>query len=202
MLGVNMDKKLQEVNKHLYGCFTVEKEVNLLYVATTKKFPQTQLSVITTALAYNHQKNAAVIREILIPLIRTHVSSCKLSQEFTEGIEEIRELRNMLSMKDDMEYEETSDLLKDLATIEDYLDGLYAYLIESEFIENYSYAFSEISGLTSENLQYILQALKQDNIKHREILIEGTFFYQKNHQSNIDTTPIVRYKNPNAWVRL
>jgi hypothetical protein len=202
MSGVNMDKKLQEVNKYLYGCFTVEKEVNLLYVATTKKIPSTQLSVTTTALAYNHQKNAAVIREILNPLIRTNISYSKLTKEYTEGVEEIRKLRNALDMKDNMEHEEVSDILKDLATIEDYLDGLYADLIESEFIENYSYTFSELTGLTNENLEYMLQALKQDNIKHKEMLIEATFYYNKNQQRNVDTTPIVKYQNPNAWVQL
>jgi hypothetical protein len=196
-----MSKKIREVNKYLYGCFAVEKEANLLYVTATRKLPSQQLSAITTALAYNHQKNAAVIQELLKPIVRLHLNSYKLSKEFKEGIGEISKLRNALDMRDNLEGEEINELLKNLTNVEDYLNDLYTELLESRLIENYSYTFSEVSASTRESIEYILQALKQDNLKHRDMLVESIFFNRKIQQRNEDTTPIVRYKNPDAWVQ-
>jgi hypothetical protein len=55
--------------------------------------------------------------------------------------------------------------------------------------------------MTRENLLFIMLALKEDNIKHRNMLIESLFFFNKNKLKNKDLTPMVKFKNPDAWVQ-
>lgn len=197
-----MGEKIRESTKYLYGCVTLEQEVNLLYVMATKKLPYSQLRAITTALSFDSQKHAAVIKELLKPALNVDINPDELSKEFKKSSVEIGKLLNALTEEDDIDDEQISDLLKTLTNIEDLLHDLYAKFIESKLAEDYSNSLPEESGLTCENLKYILHVLKLDNLKHREMLIESLYFQSKNAQKNKDTTPLVRYQNPDAWVQL
>ncbi len=198
--GITMSEKIQEAKKYLYGCLALEKEVNILYATATKKLPCPQLSTITTVLAFDNQKHAAVIKELFKPLLYVYFSPDELPKEFKKSVGEINKLLNDLAIRDSIENDEISEVLKAFTKIEDVLHDFYAYFIESELIEDYYSALSEVSGLTSENLKYILQALKQDNSRHRDMLIESLYFYHKSEQKDKVTAPMVRYQNPDAWV--
>ena len=195
-----MGEKISEVSKYLCGCFTLEKEISDLYFAVTKKLPCQQLSLITLSIAYDNQKHVAVLNEILKPLLHIPISKNLLSEEFKVGFCEVSKLHNTLIMKGDMDSEDIDSLLNNLTKIEDYLYDLYVNLIDFKLMQDYSTSFSDYSVLNSENLFYILKTLKQDNLKHRRMLIDGLYFYNRNFIENKDTTPIVRYQNPEAWV--
>ena len=195
-----MGEKISEVTKYLYGCFTIEKEISDLYLAATKKLPCQQLSLITLSIAYDNQKHVAVLNEILKPLLQISISKNLLSEEFKVGFCEVSKLHNTLIMKGDMDSEDIDCLLNNLTNIEDYLYDLYANLIDFKLMQDYSTGFLDYSILNSENLFYILKTLKQDNLKHRRMLIDGLYFYKRNFIEYKDTTPIVRYQNPEAWV--
>jgi hypothetical protein len=194
-----MDEKIQNATKYLSGCLTLEEEVARLYVTATKKLPY-PFSIVTTAIAYDNQKHAAVLRELLKPVLQIHLSLNELSKEFKISICEINRLLNDLLVKESIEREKISDFLKSLTDTEDCLLNFYSNFIDSKLIKEYFNAIPETSNLTFENLLYILQALKQDNSNHRDMLIENRYFHNKNEQQN-STAPIVRYQNPNAWVQ-
>jgi|WetSurMetagenome_2_1015567.scaffolds.fasta_scaffold93568_1 hypothetical protein len=198
-VSVNMGDKILKVTKYLHGCQTIEKEVSLLYTTATKKLPSPQLSTITTAIAFDKQKHAAVIEELLKPLSYIALSPNELSAEFKSGVEETRKLRNAIAVHNDLNPEEIEKFLKNLTNLEDSLSDLYGNLIDSKLLEDYSKDVADEPVLSSENLKYILQAFKQDNLKHRDMLIESLYFYKKNLQKNIDNTPKVRYNNPDSW---
>ena len=194
-----MDEKVGAATKHLYGCLTLAEEINLLYFTATKKLPF-PLSIITTIIAYDNHKHAAVIKELLKPVLQTHLSLNELSMEFKKSICEISNLLNDINNKESIEHEDISNFLKSLTNIEDCHLNFYCDFIESKLIEDYTNAIPEASSLTIQNLKYILQTLKQDNLKHRDMLIESLYFHHKNEEKNKDYTPIVRFQNPNAWV--
>lgn len=202
LLAISLSEKTREFAKYLYGCLTIEKEVNLLYASSTKKLPSQQLQIIITALAYDNQKHAAVLQKLREPLFYIHLSSDELSKEFKKIICELSQLRYTIDMKGNLDKEDTITLLKSLTEVEDCLGNLYGNLIESKLADDYSDTFLNDSSLTSENLKYILQTLNQDNLKHRDMLIESLYFFNRNLQKTKDTTPIVRYQNPDAWVQL
>jgi hypothetical protein len=202
LLAISLSEKTREFAKYLYGCLAIEKEVNLLYASSTKKLHSQQLQIIITALAYDNQKHAAVLQKLREPLFYIHLSSDELSKEFKKIICELSQLRYTIDMKGNLDKEDTITLLKSLAEVEDCLGNLYGNLIESKLADDYSNTVLNDSGLTSENLKYILQTLNQDNLKHRDMLIESLYFFNRNLQKTKDTTPIVRYQNPNAWVQL
>jgi hypothetical protein len=194
-----MGEKIREVTKYLYGCLTTEKEISPLYITATTKLPCPQLSAITLSIAYDNQKHAAVLLELLKPLLHISISKNELSKEFKIGFCEISNLHNRLIMEKNMDYEEVDKLLKDLTNLEDYLNDLYTNFIDSKLIENYSNGFLDEPILTGENLVYILRTLKQDNLKHRSMLIDSFDFFKKTLPKNKDATAKFRYQNPDAW---
>jgi hypothetical protein len=158
-----MDEKTCEAVKYLYGCLAVEREVNLLYVATTKNLPFPELNIVTTAIAHDNLKHAAVIQELRKPLLDTYLGP-ELSKESKKIISEITELRNTISMEANLDEDRVSAIIQTLSNVEDYLNDLYANFIESGLIEDYSRDVSVLLSLTSENMEYIVQVLKQDNL--------------------------------------
>lgn len=199
--GVTMGEKIIEATKYLYGCLTLEKEANLLYITVTKKLTSPQLSIVTTALAIDNQKHAAIIQQLLNP-VHTYLGPEELPKQFKKNLGEISKLLNTLTIEDTIEDEEINELLKTLTNLEDCLHDSYDNFIESKLSNDYAKVLSGVSDITSENLEYTLKLLKQDELKHREMLIESLYFHSKYLQRNQDTTPIVKYQNPNAWIQL
>jgi hypothetical protein len=196
-----MSKKIPEAAKCLYGCLTLEKEVNHLYITATKKLPSPLLTIITTAIAYDYQKHVTMIQELLKPL-DSSVNPDELPKEFKKNVNGIGKLIDALANEDNIDVDEVRDLLKNLTDLEDGLHNFYANFVESKMLEDYSDALLEVSDITDEYLNFILNAIMQENLEHREMLIEGLSFQSKNEQKNKDTTPLIRYQNPDAWVHL
>jgi hypothetical protein len=196
-----MSKKIPEAAKYLYGCLTLEKEVNHLYITATKKLPSPLLTIITTAIAYDYQKHVTMIQELLKPL-NPYLIPDDLPKEFKKSVNEIGKLIDALANEDSIDADEVRDLLKNLTDLEDGLHNFYTNFVESKMIEDYSDALLDVSDLTDEYLKFILNDIMQENLEHREMLIEGLSFHSKNEQKNKDTTPVIRYQNPDAWVHL
>jgi hypothetical protein len=196
-----MSKKLSEAAKYLYGCLTLEKEVYHLYITATKKLPTPLLTIITTAIAYDYQKHVTMIQELLKPL-DSSINPDDLPKEFKKSVNEIGKLIDVLANEDNIDFDEVRDLLKNLTALEDGFHNFYTNFVESKMIEDYSEALLEVSDLTIEYLSFILNAIMQENVEHREMLIEGLSFHSKNEQKNKDSTPAIRYQNPDAWVHL
>ena len=196
-----MSKKLPEAAKYLYGCLTLEKEVNHLYITATKKVPSPLLTIITTAIAYDYQKQVTIIQELLKPLDPS-IDPDKLPKQFKKSMNEIGKLIDALANEENIDPDEVRDLLKNLTDIEDSLHNFYTNFIDSKMIEDYSDALLEVSDLTNQYLNFILNVIMQENVEHRKMLIEGLSFHSKNEQKDKDSTPLIRYQTPDAWVHL
>jgi hypothetical protein len=196
-----MGDKVSEATKYLYGCLTLEKEVNHLYITATKKLASPLLTIITTSIAYDYQKHVTMIQELLKPLDPS-INPDDLPKEFKKSVNEMGKLIEALANEDNIDADEIRDLLKNLTDFEEGLHNFYANFIESKMLEDYSNALLELSDLTDEYLRFILNSIMQENLEHREMLIEGLSFHSKNEQKNKDSTPVIRYQNPDAWVHL
>ena len=196
-----MIKKIPEAAKYLYGCLTLEKEVSHLYITATKKLHSPLLTIITTSIAYDYQKHVTMIQELLKPLDPS-INPDELPKEFKKSVNAIGKLIDAIANEDNIDADEVRDLLKNLTSLEDSLQNFYTNFVESKMLVDYSDTLLEVSDLTDEYLKLILNAIMQENLEHREMLIEGLSFHSKNEQKNKDSTPVIRYQNPDAWVHL
>lgn len=192
-----MGEKIVEAVKYLYGCITVETEANLLYTEAQDRLPCPALSTIAIALAEDNQKHAKMIKELWLPLREICFDPSDLADDFKKMAKEIHELKEDISLL--VEKEEMEDFIKTLADLEECLHDLYANFLESTLFRTFAQVLYEASSITGDNLSYIFGTMKDDNLKHRNMLIESLYQYQKATQKNIK--PLIKYQNPDAWIR-
>jgi rubrerythrin len=188
--------------KYLMNCHNLESEVYLLYSTASKKLSRPELSCVLRALAQDSLKHAKVIEELFRPLVFISFENGKYDKNFNKLSSEIRKSTEYLNSTETIEDNEIPDLLKDLTKVEDTLLDYYCYFIDSEMLKVFANKLSTSTDMTRENLLFIMQAMKEDNIKHRNMLIESLFFFNKNKLKNKDLTPMVKFKNPDAWVQV
>lgn len=194
-----MSEKTLEAIKYLYGCITVETEANLLYTIATQRLPCPELSTITIALAQDNQKHAKMIKELYRPLHEMCFNLNELAKDFKKISDEIDKLKDNITPLETIEKDEIGDFLKSLTNLEDCLHNLYANFLQSTLFSDFAEALYEASSITEDNLAYIIEAIKKDNLQHREMLVESLYHYHKATQKNIE--PSVKYQNPDSWIR-
>ena len=196
-----MHNDQENAAKYLLNCHNIEAETYTLYSTVSKKINRPELTSILRAIAQDSQKHAKVIEELFKPFVFTNFENAKYDKNFNKLAKEIRKKSDSFRLIETINDEEIPDLLKDLTKIEDNLLDFYCQFIDSEMLKAFTDKMSTSTDMTRENLLFILQSIKEEQIKNRNMLIESLYFFNKNKLRNKDLTPIVRFKNPDAWVR-
>jgi hypothetical protein len=194
-----MPSKQTNSVKYLINCRNLEYATYSLYSTAVKKVNRTEISVILRAIGQDCFKHTKVIEELFKPLSLTSYESGKDDKNFNKISAEIRNYTTKLSLIDTVNDDELPDFLNDLSEIEDFMSDFYSYFINSQMLKQLANQLSTSTQITSENLLFILQSMKDDNQKHRKMLSESLYFFNKN-KINRNTAPIVRFQNPDAWL--
>ena len=93
------------------------------------------------------------------------------------------------------------DFLKSLASLENCIYEVYSFFVKSEMLKNFVKGISHFVPITMENLTYIINLMMEDNLKHRQMLLEDVYFFEENKLKNTQNrAPFVKYQNPDAWI--
>ena len=191
--------------KYLSCCRILESEAYFLYAKLTTKLDRPEISSITLAIAYDGLKHSKVIQELFKPItdinknLSQYLNQC--NKDFREVWKEINKFSGDLSKIDTINDEALPDLLKGLANLEDCLYEIYTFFLDSRMLKQFADVLSGFSLVTPENLAFIIECLREDNHKHREMLIESSCFFNKSQLKNKEyPAPIVKYQNPDGWI--
>lgn len=195
----DMGEKIVDAVKYLYGCIAVETESNLLHIEAIEKLPCPELSTIAIALAEDNQKHIKMIKEVCRPLHEICFDPSEPVNDFRKIIKEVHKVKEEISYPEPLEKEKMGDFIKSLADLEDCLYNLYTNFIQSTLFGTIAKVLYESSSITENNLSFIFGIVKEDCLKHRNILVESLYHYHKATQKNIK--PSIRYQNPDAWIR-
>jgi rubrerythrin len=192
---------IEETVKYLSSCSILENEAYLLYNIIVRKLEHPAISSITLALAHDCLKHSKVIQELYKPLttVNTDLNRCK--EDFRKIQKEIQKFSSEISTLNTISNDILPDLLKELANLEDCLYEIYSFFINSSMLKQLADGLSIFSIVTPENLAFIVETFREDNKRHREMLIESIYFYNKNQVINEENpAPFVKYQNPDRWV--
>lgn len=186
--------------EYLSYCVVLEEQMFTLYNMLVNKMRSPELSNIVVGLAYDCLKHAKIIEELLkpVPKIEVDLNECEGMQ-----IKAWNEIRNCLSGLSEVKYirqDILSDFLKSLTNVEDTMSDIYSSFLKSKLADDYTCVVSCIIPATKENLTFIMNSMIEDNLKHRAMLIEAAYFFNKNRCKNENTAPAVRYQNPDSWI--
>lgn len=193
--------KIEETVKYLSCCRILENETYSLYSIAAKKIDRPEISSITSAIAHDCLKHSKVIQELLKPItgISTDINQC--NKDFRKVMKETQKLSGELSLLDTISEDMLPEFLKGLVALEDYLYEIYNFFVDSPMLKEFADGLSVYYRVTPENLTFIIECLKEDNQKHREMLIETLYFFNKSQMKNQENPPpFVKYQNPDRWV--
>ena len=194
-----MVEKLQESAQTLKCLNTIEIEAFGLYEVLSKKMNPPESSFILS-LAYDSLKCAKITQGILdyIDLPEMETMNCK--KNLAEIANNISKFNRKLSKTNNLNYEFSCEILKELTNLEDQLSEVYINFLQSPAIKNIADEFSKLA-LNLNNFKKIFETFVEQKLKHREILIEIIYCFEAKEAERLRTmAPTFKYKNPDEWI--
>ena len=196
-----MVEKLQESAQSLKCLNNIEIEAFRLYEALSKKINPPESSFIL-CLAYDSLKCAKIIQGILdyIDLPETENINCK--KNLLEIANNISKFTKKLFKTNNLNYELSCEILKELTNLEDQLSEVYTNYLQSPSIINIADEFSKLAlNLRERNFKKIFETFIEQKQKHRETLIEIIYCFEAKESERLTTmAPTFKYKNPDSWI--
>jgi hypothetical protein len=194
-----MNDKLQESAQSLKCFNNLETEAFRLYETLSKKINPPESSFII-GLAYDSLKVAKIMQGILdyIDLPETENLNCK--KNLLELSNNIAGFSKKMSKTNNLNYEISCEILKELTNMEDQLSDVYANYVQSPAIKIVADEFSKLA-LNLSNFKKIFETFIEQKQKHRETLIEIIYCFEAKESERLRTmAPTFKYKNPDAWI--
>ena len=197
-------KETAEVKKsarYLSGCQILEEEGYLLYSNVIKKMNHPELNSIIIALEQDNLKHSKIIHQLLMPTSITVLELKKCDGDIVKVWKKMHDCLGGLSVVEYISDDRIPDFLKSLASLENCIYEVYSFFVKSEMLKNFVKGISHFVPITMENLTYIINLMMEDNLKHRQMLLEDVYFFEENKLKNTQNrAPFVKYQNPDAWI--
>ena len=195
-----MNGKLQESTLYLKSCNSLETETFKLYETLSKKINQPESSLIL-GFAYDDLNVAKTIEAILDYFDLTEIENLSYKKEIAELISGVTYFSKRISKTNNVNYETTCELLRELSNLEDQLNLLYTNFVKSTLSKVLADEFSKLT-VDSNNFKKIFENFIEQKQKHKDAIIEIIYAFETKETDRLrNATPLVRYQNPDSWVR-
>ena len=196
-----MNEKFQESVQYLRSCNIIETEAYNLYDSLSKKINEPESSFILS-IAYDSLKCAKIIQGFLDHLDLTDLNQTIGKRNLTEIAQETATLNKKISKTNNLYYQMTVEVLKELIQLEDLLVDAYNGFLQSPGPKMIADEYSGVVFISGTNVKKIVESFIEQKTKHREILIEIIYGVEAKQAEIIrQITPVVKYQNPDAWIR-
>jgi hypothetical protein len=193
-----MNGKIQESVLYLKCCSDLETETFKVYENLSKKINQPESSFIL-GIAYDSLKCAKIIQAILDFFDPTEMENMDCKKNLAELTNNASFFNKKISKTNNVNYEMTCELLKELSNHEEQLSRVYTNFVESS-LTRISDEFSPLV-INRENFNKIFQSFADQKQRHKEIILEMIYSFERKEADRLrNATPLVRYKNPDSWI--
>jgi hypothetical protein len=196
---LKMNEKLLESVQYLKCCNILETETFRLYETLSKKFNQPENSFIL-GFAYDSLKCAKIIQGILDYFDMPEIEKMTCKKNLAELANSISDFSKRISKINNLNYETSCEILKDLSDLEDRLSEVYNNYLGPSGIQVISVEFSKLAVSIS-NFKKIFETFAEEKQKHKETIIEIIYCFETKEAERLrNTTPIIKYNNPDSWI--
>jgi hypothetical protein len=196
-----MNEKLRESVQYLKQCSSIENETFKLCETLSKKMNQPESSFIL-GIAYDSQKGSKIIQGILDRLDLPETENKNLRKELAELAIDIMTLEKTISKIGNLEYLITCEMLKKSINLEVLLTKVYTNYLESNSARTIVDELSKTGIADLESFKKVFEYLIEEKGKHRQTLVETMYILEaKETETRRQITPIVKYQNPDQWIR-
>jgi len=191
---------MKNSTRHLLCCSGLEEETFHLYQCVAKKMNNPELRSLVVNIAYDSMKHSRTIKELLKTVEKTEINLKDCKQNWSGLWKEILDVSEQVSRLENINDEEFCEIFKGLTELEDCLIEGYCFLLESKVPQCLADELGRFTPINLDCLNKIFDGIIDDKQRHRETLIEiGYCFAAENSIKAKNSTPAVRYQNPDAW---
>lgn len=195
-----LTEKLQESAQYLKCCSNIEVETFRLYETLSKKINHPQSSFIL-GFGYDSLKNAKIIQSLLQAFDLSESENLECRRNLAELAEQVSAFSKIISKINNIDYESSIEIFKELIHLEDLLSQVYADYLETNGPRILADEMSKLVTVDLDEFKKIFEGFTEEKGKHREMLIEIVYCFEAKEAERLKhVTPIVKYKNPDSWI--
>jgi len=198
---IEMNEKLRESIQYLKQCSNIENETFKLCETLSKKMNQPESSFIL-GIAYDSQKTAKIIQEILDRLDINELENKNARKELSELTTDIITLEKRISKISNLEYLITCELLKKSVNLEVLLTKVYSNYLESNSARTIVDELSKTGIVNLDSFKKVFESFIEEKGRNRQTLVETMYVLEaKETETRRQITPLTKYQNPDQWIR-
>ena len=198
---IEMNDKLRESIQYLKQCTTIENETFKLYETLSKKMNQPESSFIL-GIACDSQKSAKIIQGILNLLDVPDLENKNYRKELAELAADITTLEKTISRISNLEYLVTCEMVKKSANLEVLLTKVYTNYLESNSARTIVDELAKTGIIELDSFKKVIENFIEEKGRHRQTFVETMYILEsKETETRRQITPIVKYQNPDQWIR-
>jgi|SRR3972149_2697063 len=192
--------KIEECAKYLRCCSNIETEAFGLYDRLSQKMNNPESSFVL-GIAYDSLKCSKIIQGLLRAFDQPDIEIKNCEKNLSALWTEISEFSKSLSKINNIDNESFCEILKELVNLEDLLIEDYVHFLKSLAPKIIADELSKLVPTDLNNFKKVFENMIDEKQKHREILIEIVYYFEaKAINRGKLATPMVKYKNPDAWI--
>ena len=190
-------KDPKDIANFLYCSSTLEEKVFSLYRGLSEKTQNQLVKSSLIYIAYDSLKHSVIMRGIAESISQSKPKSGNCGKKLKQLWGNITAMSEEITAKQKLNDSDLPDLMQRLAGFENSISEGYFVLVQLKTFQFMTKEISQIYKIDFENVKSIFELITKDEENHREILLS---LQERLAQEPVkDTTPVVRYQNPNAW---
>ncbi len=193
--------KLEESTQYLRCFAAIETECFNLYSNLSKKINHPESSFIL-GIAYDSLKCSKISQAILDCFDQTDPENVKTKKDLTDLAAELSTFSKEIQRINCLNYQSSCEVLKELTKIEKLLTDTYSSYAQSSAIKAIAQEVTKYTNVNVDNFAKVFQKIAEEKERHREELIEIIYALEQTEANRLrQITPVIKYQNPDAWIR-
>ncbi|MGE5575524.1 MAG: hypothetical protein ACM3UL_05255 [Ignavibacteria bacterium] len=193
--------KLEESTQSLRCFAAIETESFNLYEKLSKKINHPESSLIL-GIAYDSLKSSKILQAILECFDQNNPENVKTKKDLTDLALQLSTFSKEIQRINCLNYQSSCEVLKELTKLEKLLTDTYSSYAHSSAINVIAQEVTKYANVNIDNFAKVFEKIADEKERHREELVEIIYALEQTEANRLrQITPVVKYQNPDAWIR-
>ncbi len=194
-------KNADDVANYLYCLSVLEEKAAIVYMSLAQKIEWPLVKSMVLQVTYDSQKHSAVLHGLAQGISPSVKSPKTCAKNLKPTLELISSVAKEIARKEKITELDFTSIEDQLTTLESVFGEEYSMILDLDTLRRMSVKISDTYGLDVSSLGTTFLNIIRDEDTHRSLLADIRRLFLTKPQKKTDNTPLVKFQNPDAWVR-
>ena len=200
MVGLKKSKR-DNIADSLWCDSVFEHRTYLLYKNLADRVDLPFVKSLLLHIAYDSQKHSAILNGISQSIGGSRVKAKDCEKRLSISWRVIDDISYEIANEKEALVESQSSLTKKLSLLESAMGEEYSALVRIKTLQAMTGLIRENYNVDLEDLKDVFETIIRDEQTHLELLAKMKKFLEGQQAKKVETAPVVRFENPDAWRR-